>query len=112
MSYETQGTGRDPHAFGYERQGLDSRPAAATSPESAEARLEAVTKWKDQLLLDEKAQRLAREDAEARIEALEEALGEIRELNMTGADENGKRWANSDLIEQAIVFALSWRKKQ
>lgn len=34
------------------------------------------------------------------------ALVEIRELNMSGEDENGHRWANSDLIEQTIVFAL------
>ena len=42
-----------------------------------------------------------------RIKALEDALRNIRELNETGADENGHRWANSDLIEQEIVFALA-----
>lgn len=42
-----------------------------------------------------------------RIQALEEALRNIRELNATGVDENGHRWANSDLIEQEIVFALA-----
>ena len=46
-----------------------------------------------------------------RIKALEEALNEIRELNMSGADENGHRWANSDLIEQTIVFALTGARK-
>lgn len=35
------------------------------------------------------------------------ALLNIRELNMAGADENGHRWANSDLVEQEIVFALT-----
>ena len=39
--------------------------------------------------------------------ALEEALNNIRELNMTGEDENGLKWAHSDLIEQEIVFALA-----
>lgn len=39
--------------------------------------------------------------------ALEAALNNIRELNMTGEDENGCKWAHSDLIEQEIVFALS-----
>lgn len=43
--------------------------------------------------------------AEAESARLREALREIRELNMTGADENGHRWANSDLIEQEIVFS-------
>ena len=42
-----------------------------------------------------------------RITALEDALRKISELNETGADENGHRWANSDLIEQEIVFALA-----
>jgi hypothetical protein len=42
-----------------------------------------------------------------RIKALEDALRNIRELNETGADENGHRWVNSDLIEQEIVFALA-----
>lgn len=41
------------------------------------------------------------------IKALTEALTNIRELNMTGADENGQRWAHSDLIEQEIIFALA-----
>ena len=47
------------------------------------------------------------ETAEAHIKALEEALNEIRELNMTAEDENGHRWANSDLIDQTIMLALS-----
>jgi hypothetical protein len=38
--------------------------------------------------------------------ALIKALENIRELNMTGEDEHGQRWAHSDLIEQEIVFAL------
>jgi len=36
-----------------------------------------------------------------------EALERIRELNLSGTDANGQRWANSDLIEQEIVGALS-----
>lgn len=47
------------------------------------------------------------EDNEARIKALKERLNEIRELNMTAEDENGHRWANSDLIDQTIMLALS-----
>ena len=39
--------------------------------------------------------------------ALIKALEEIRELNTTGRDENGHKWANSDLIEQTIVSALA-----
>lgn len=46
---------------------------------------------------------LAKRDAElARKTA---ALANIRELNMTGADDNSHRWAHSDLIEQEIVFS-------
>lgn len=41
----------------------------------------------------------------ARIEALEAALANIRELNMTEPDANGHRWAVSELIEQECVFA-------
>lgn len=41
-----------------------------------------------------------------RCAALERALQNIRELNQTAVDENGHRWARSDLIEQEIVFAL------
>jgi aspartate/methionine/tyrosine aminotransferase len=37
---------------------------------------------------------------------LREALSNIQELNMTGADENGLCWAHSDLIEQEIRAAL------
>jgi hypothetical protein len=40
-----------------------------------------------------------------RVETLAAALDEIRELNMEEPDRNGHRWARSDLIEQAIVFA-------
>jgi hypothetical protein len=42
-----------------------------------------------------------------REQALEAALRNIQELNMTGQDENGHRWAHSDLIEQEIVAALA-----
>ncbi|QFQ87340.1 hypothetical protein F8A10_07830 [Paracoccus kondratievae] len=34
------------------------------------------------------------------------ALNEIRDLNMSGRDENGNRWANSDLIDQTVTFGL------
>jgi hypothetical protein len=37
---------------------------------------------------------------------MKRALEAIRELNMMQPDENGQRWANSDLIEQEIVAAL------
>lgn len=36
---------------------------------------------------------------------LRKALDEIDELNRTAADENGHRWANSDMINQTIVLA-------
>lgn len=39
-------------------------------------------------------------------QAVRGALLNIRELNMSGEDENGQRWANSDLIEQEIVAAI------
>ena len=42
--------------------------------------------------------------------ALDEAVGVInrlRELNMTAQDENGHRWANSDLAEQEIIAFLA-----
>ncbi len=42
--------------------------------------------------------------------ALIKALENIRELNLSGADEHGHRWANSDLIEQEIVFALTGKE--
>ncbi|MCG7625575.1 hypothetical protein [Epibacterium sp. Ofav1-8] len=41
-----------------------------------------------------------------RATAMKRALENIRELNKTQPDENGHRWANSDLIEQEIVAAL------
>lgn len=44
-------------------------------------------------------------ERDEKLAVLTEALKEIRELNMSGADESGHRWANSDLIEQTIVFA-------
>lgn len=47
------------------------------------------------------------EAAEAQLKAAREALNNIRELNMSGVDDAGHRWANSDLIEQEIVTALS-----
>jgi hypothetical protein len=40
-----------------------------------------------------------------RVEVLERALEMISELNMMQPDEDGHRWANSDLIDQEIVFA-------
>ena len=46
------------------------------------------------------------EAAEAKLAWTVDALGKIRELNMTGTDEDGHRWAHSDLIEQEIVCAL------
>lgn len=39
--------------------------------------------------------------------ALVKALQNIRDLNTSGADEHGHKWANSDLIEQEIVAALA-----
>lgn len=50
-----------------------------------------------------------RDAALAEVALLRDALDRIRELNMTGADENGHRWAHSDLIEQEIVFSASAR---
>ena len=41
-----------------------------------------------------------------RATAMQRALRNIRELNMTQPDENGHRWSNSELIEQEIVAAL------
>ena len=40
------------------------------------------------------------------IAAVERAFDEIRELNMSGRDENGRRWANSDLIDQTVTEGL------
>ena len=51
------------------------------------------------------------ETAEAEVKRLTQALSEIRELNMSAEDENGHRWANSDLIEQTIVFAMAGARK-
>lgn len=45
------------------------------------------------------------EARDARVAELEAALRNIRELNMTGTDEDGHRWAHSDLIEQEIARA-------
>lgn len=45
--------------------------------------------------------------AEAKLAKAVERLRNIRELNMTAEDENGHRWANSDLIEQEIVAVLA-----
>jgi hypothetical protein len=39
--------------------------------------------------------------------ALRKGIESIRELNMTAEDENGHRWANSELIEQEIVAILA-----
>lgn len=45
--------------------------------------------------------------AEAARKRIEKALNDIQELNMSGADENGHRWANSDLIDQTVMEGLS-----
>jgi hypothetical protein len=57
------------------------------------------------LAAEVRAQRETIAGLTARVEALTVALDNIRELNMTGRDENGHRWAHSDLIEQEIVAA-------
>jgi hypothetical protein len=57
------------------------------------------------LAAEVRAQRETIAGLTARVEALTGALDNIRELNMTGQDENGHRWAHSDLIEQEIVAA-------
>jgi len=44
-------------------------------------------------------------DMAALVTVLEQAIGNIRDLNMTEPDANGHRWAVSDLIEQECVFA-------
>jgi len=50
------------------------------------------------------------------VEAMERALQNIRELNLTAEDENGHKWANSELIDQEITFSLAaltaWRDAQ
>lgn len=46
------------------------------------------------------------------IQEMRDALNEIRELNLENEDENGHRWANSDMINQTVVFALSKAKSQ
>jgi hypothetical protein len=65
---------------------------------------------------EDAAKAAAQQDYAARIMAaidvvdvaeLVEALRNIRELNMTAEDENGHKWANSDLIEQEIAAALA-----
>lgn len=40
------------------------------------------------------------------VAAVERAFDKIRELNMSGRDENGHRWANSDLIDQTVREGL------
>ncbi|RWR26828.1 hypothetical protein D2T29_19830 [Sinirhodobacter populi] len=52
-----------------------------------------------------RAEKAERQLAELRVQmaALREALERIHDLNLTAVDENGHRWANSDLIEQEIV---------
>ena len=40
------------------------------------------------------------------VAAVERAFDKIRELNMSGRDENGHRWANSDLIDQTVTEGL------
>ena len=44
---------------------------------------------------------------ERQLATAREALENIRELNFSGADENGNQWANSDLIDQEIIAALA-----
>ncbi len=44
---------------------------------------------------------------ERQLATAREALENIRELNFSGADENGNQWANSDLIDQEITAALA-----
>ena len=59
---------------------------------------------------NEKARAGWQSRAEASQSALSEALEVVRaiqELNMTNEDENGHRWANSDLIEQECHAFLS-----
>ena len=41
------------------------------------------------------------------VEAAKRAFDEIRELNMSGRDENGDRWANYDLIDQTVTEGLA-----
>jgi len=48
---------------------------------------------------------------QALIDAAVAALEAIRELNMTGEDETGQRWAHSDLIEQEVVSAFALIRK-
>ncbi|GLK65657.1 Lar family restriction alleviation protein [Paracoccus kondratievae] len=40
------------------------------------------------------------------VAAVGRAFNEIRELNMSDRDENGHRWANSDLIDQTVTEGL------
>ena len=37
---------------------------------------------------------------------LRKVLESIRELNMSGRNENGHRWANSNLIDQTVTEGL------
>lgn len=44
--------------------------------------------------------------AQIRADALRDVFDQIRALNLSGRDENGHRWANSDLIDQCVVSGL------
>lgn len=70
-----------------------------------EKRSKAANKRADQM-------QVALEAKDKLISELVEALIEIRELNMENEDENGHRWANSDMINQSVVLALSKAKEQ
>ena len=92
-----------------------SREAAATLT-SLIAERDGLAKWKDQLLLDEKAQRLAREAAEAQLKAAREASEAlnvtdaelVRIHNMcTGFDGDVKIW--SKMLHKLAVFAIAAR---
>ena len=79
-----------------------------------EADIERLTRERDELshLMSEvdAGNRIVDQRAEAAQSALSEALevvNTVRDLNMSGEDENGHRWANSDLIEQECHALLS-----
>ncbi len=56
------------------------------------------------LLAKEKVKRKA---AEAALKEAVDTINNLRELNTTAEDENGHRWANSDMAEQEIVAFLT-----
>ena len=69
------------------------------APASGVEALAALREERDTLVTQVEALRAARDAAVS-------ALNCIRELNMTAPDKRGEQWAESDLIEQEIVFAL------